>query len=315
MQIFLCKDWGEISLAELSPPSLQTGEVLIKVRAVNLAHQDWLMLNGNFQAKPPFPFVPGGSFAGEVVESQAKGFRKGTQVLGWRNHGALAEYIAQPASQLLVLPEALNFAEGCNFILPYSLAYIALAERVKLAPDTHLLVTGASGRLGQAALDWGKALGAKVIALSKQASSSDFPKADAVLAQQSEHLFESIQNITRSKGLQVIYDVVGGKQFVKLLQSLSFEGQAIIAGYASGNIPQVSTNNLVFRCSSISAVYWSFYLQHKPDLVQEAVQASLQKIVEKELSPKMPEVFLSRDYREAFQSWKEGEYSSIILTY
>lgn len=270
MRAIQCVGWGnpetlQLNDIELPPPG--PGQVLVKVLAAGVNFPDLLIVQKKYQLQPPLPFTPGAELAGEVlaVGEGVRHLKPGQSVVGLSLIGAFAEQALLPAAQCMPLPAGMDPALAASFTLAYGTSWHALRDRCQLAAGETLLVLGAAGGVGLAAVEIGKALGAKVIAVA----SSDEKRAvclqhGADAAMGYEGLREQIKVLTDGQGVNVVYDAVGGAQAEPALRSMAWRGRYAVVGFASGEIPSIPLNLLLLKGSSLVGVFWGEWLKREP---------------------------------------------------
>ena len=242
----LSDDLSGVALIDVPIPERTPGEVLVRVHAASLNFPDLLMTQGKYQFKPDPPFTNGLELAGEVVEADpSSAYQPGDKVIGGNKTGAFAEFACIPERGLSPLPHGLSFVEGAAMGAAYSTAYTGLVELCGLEADQWVLVTGASGGVGLAAVDLAKALGAKVIAATgvdaKRERIEALYKPDAVIV--SEGRFrEQVSEITGGNLCDIVFDPVGGDMFDECTRCVSFAGKLVVVGFTSGRIANIATN-------------------------------------------------------------------------
>ena len=264
----LSTDLSGVALARVAEPVRAPGEVLVQIRAMSLNFPDLLMTRGEYQLKPPLPFVLGLEFAGEVLDSDAdSAMRPGDRVYGGKQTGCFAEQVAVPAAALRPIPPGLSFAEGAAFGAAYSTAYTALVELGGLKPGQWVLIHGASGGVGLAACDLAKALGAKVIAASGSAGKLAALEAacapDAVLLAKGQFR-AAVTSITGGALCDLVYDPVGGDVFDESTRCVAFGGKLLVIGFAGGRIADISTNIPLIKGFSVVGVRAGEYARRFP---------------------------------------------------
>ncbi len=273
MKAMLCKKWGEpdsLVLEEIESKPLKPGEVKIKVRAAGVNFPDVLMIQGKYQFKPDFPFSPGAEAAGEVIEiaSDVTNISIGDRVVAMTGHGAFAEEVITKSSKVSPINKEMDFITAASLTLTYGTTAHALIQRGKLIENEYLLVHGAAGGVGLAAVEIGKALGAKVIATAgtdEKLSIATEHGADYVINYTSLPLFkDEVKRITNNSGANVIYDPVGGDIFDQSLRCISWEGRLLVIGFASGRIPQAPANLALLKSCDIVGVFWGAWTERDP---------------------------------------------------
>ena len=267
MKAMLCKQFGppsSLELTELPSPTPKPGQVVVAVRAAGANFPDTLMIEGKYQYKPPFPFAPGAEFSGVVstLGEDVTQFKPGDAVMGLSTWGAFATEIAVDAARLVPLPAGTDFKLAASFGLTYGTSYHALVDRAQLRAGETLLVLGAAGGVGLAAVELGKILGARVIA----AASSDDKLAtcrrygaDECINYETEDLRDGVKRITGSTGVDVVYDPVGGKYAEPAVRSLAWKGRYLVVGFANGEIPKIPLNLVLLKGSALVGVFWGSF--------------------------------------------------------
>jgi NADPH2:quinone reductase len=272
MKALLCTQWGlPETLVVQDVPDLvpQDGQAVVDVHAAAVNFPDTLIIQNKYQFKPPLPFSPGGECAGVVraVGAGVKHVKPGDRVIAFTGWGAFAEQVAADARQLIPLPQELDFATGSAFVMTYATSYHALKDRAALKAGETLLVLGASGGVGLAAIEIGKALGARVIAAASSAAKLAVCRehgADEVLNYAEGDLREQLKTLTQGKGVDVVYDPVGGAFTEAALRSLAWRGRLLVVGFANGEIPNLPANLPLLKGASIVGVFWGDYVRREP---------------------------------------------------
>jgi NADPH2:quinone reductase len=282
MKAILCTRYctpDELELADIPQPTAGPGEALVRVKAAALNFFDLLIIAGKYQVKPPFPFSPGSEFAG-IVESVGAGVTDiavGDRVLGSTGHGTAREYIAVPAKQLVKIPEKLDFERAAGLTVTYGTTLYALRERAQLKSGETLAVLGASGGVGLAAVEIGKIMGARVIACASSAEKLDFARAhgaDETVNYASEDLRGALKRLGGERGIDVVYDPVGGPYAEPAVRSLGWEGRYLVIGFAAGEIPKLPLNLVLLKSCDIRGVIWGAWVARNPQ-GQRALMADI----------------------------------------
>jgi len=264
MKSFVCKEFGpleNISWTEIPEPLIEAGKVRVRIHFSSIGFMDTLMIRGLYQLKPPLPYIPGACGAGEVIEvgSGVSEIKVGDRVSFLNYYGAFAEQIITDEASIVVLPDAMSYEQAATYRLSYNPAYLGMVYRAKLQPGENLLVTGASGGVGLAAVRLGKVLGARVIAAIGTADKEDIVRqagADEVVSYTSgPPLREQVKALTEGKGADVILDVVGGDVFDECMRCLNFMGRVIVMGFTSGRIAEAKTNLILLKNASVLGVF------------------------------------------------------------
>ena len=293
MKAVLCKQFGPpdtLVLQELPSPRPGDGEVVVTVKAASLNFPDVLIIQNKYQFKPPLPFSPGSELAGVVKEVGAgvKHFKPGDKVMAFTTYGAFAEEVKTEASRLVPLPRKMDFVTGAAFLLTYATTDHALRDRAALKAGETLLVLGAAGGVGLAAIEIGKALGARVIAC---ASSEDklavcrSHGADATINYAAEDLRERLKLLTESRGADVIYDPVGGAYSEPAFRSIAWRGRHLVVGFAAGDIPKLPLNLALLKGASVVGVFWGDFVRREPAQFAESLRQLTKWYGEGKLKP------------------------------
>lgn len=280
MKAVLCKAYGppeSLVLEEIEPLKPGWGQVVISVKACGINFPDTLIIEGKYQFKPEMPFSPGGEVAGIVKEigEGVENIKVGDKVIAFTGWGGFAEEVAVEARRLIPIPAHMDFVIASAFVMVYGTSYYALKDRAKLQPGETLLVLGAAGGVGLAAVELGQAMGARVIA----AASSDEKLAvcrehgaSAVINYSTEDLRERIKALTDGNGVDVVYDPVGGKYSEVALRGMAWEGRHLVIGFAAGDIPRIPLNLTLLKGCSIVGVFWGSFTARDPQRNQEQLQ-------------------------------------------
>ena len=264
MRALLCKEWGPpeaLTVENLPDPVAGPGEVVIEVRSAGVNFPDVLVVQNKYQYKPQLPFSPGNDMAGIVaaIGEGVTGIRVGDRVIASYLHGAFATHAVVPAAAVMPMPQGLDFDIAAGFLMTYGTSYHALVDRAQLLAGETLLVLGAAGGVGLAAVEIGHALGARVIAC---ASSDDKlaacrqSGADVLINYTQPDFREQIKQATDGRGADVIYDAVGGDFSEAAFRSIAWKGRHLIVGFASGTIPRIPMNLPLLKNASIVGVFW-----------------------------------------------------------
>ncbi|HEY8494605.1 MAG TPA: NADPH:quinone oxidoreductase family protein [Myxococcota bacterium] len=281
---------AELTVSEVPDPVVGPGQLGVEVRAAGCNFFDILLVQGRYQVKPPFPFVPGGEIAGVVrsVGAGVRGFAPGDAVLAAVPMGGYAEQIAVPAAFAHRMPEGMTFEEGAAFPIVYPTSYAGLVYRAGLRPGETLLVHAAAGGVGLAAVQIGKALGARVIATAGGADKLHVAMeagADIGIDYTEEDFVERVKEFTGGRGADVIYDSVGGDVFDRSLKCIAWNGRLLVIGFASGRIPTVAANRILLKNIAVVGLHWGAYAKHEPERVPETFDALFRLYAEKKIRP------------------------------
>ena len=265
-----------LRIAELLDPAPGPGELLVRVRACSINYPDVLIIEDKYQLKPPRPFAPGSEIAGEVeaVGEGVSGWSPGDRLLAATGFGGLVEKIVVPAARAIPLPADRSFAEGSALLLTYATAIHALVDRGRLQAGQTLLVLGAAGGVGIAAIEIGKILGARVIAAASTDEKLAICRAhgaDATINYAAADLREQIKSLTGGNGVDVVYDPVGGPYSEPALRSLAWRGRLLVVGFAAGESPKIPLNLTLLKGCSIVGVFWGDFTRREPQRFAEAM--------------------------------------------
>lgn len=293
-----------VSLKDIATPTPRPGEVLVRVLAASVNFPDLLMTRGEYQMKPPLPFVGGMELAGEIVGlgEGVEGWAIGEAVVGGAKLGGFAEFAVLPAAAIRRKPERLSYSQAAAVGAAYLTAYVALVRRARLEPGEWVLVHGAAGGVGLAAVDLARALGAKVIAASASDAKlkivADEYAPDAVL-NVTKGFREAVKAITGG-GADIIYDPVGGDVFDESTRCIAFDGRLLVVGFTSGRIPTISVNMPLIKGFSVMGVRAGEYGRQFPERGRENIDAVWKLANEGAIRPRVhAELPLDR-WREAF---------------
>ncbi|MEP9320202.1 NADPH:quinone oxidoreductase family protein [Pseudomonas sp. LABIM340] len=272
MKAVLCKAFGPaetLVLEDIASPEPKKNEVLLQVHAAGVNFPDTLIIEGKYQFKPPFPFSPGGEAAGVVgaVGEKVSHVKPGDRVMALTGWGSFAEEVAVPGYSVMPIPDGMDFASAAAFGMTYGTSMHALKQRANLQPGETLLVLGASGGVGLAAVEIGKAMGAKVIAAASSEAKLEVAKAagaDVLINYSEGGLKDKLKELTGGQGVDVIYDPVGGDLFEEAFRSIAWNGRMLVVGFASGTIPSLPANLTLLKGASLVGVFWGSFAQRQP---------------------------------------------------
>jgi len=293
MRAMICKEYGppeSLVLGELPRQPLGPQDVRIKVHACGVNFPDTLIIQGKYQLKPEMPFAPGGEVAGEVIEvgEKVSNLKVGDRVMALTGYGGFAEEAVTQAFRAIPIPEGMDYVTAAGFSMVYGTSYHALVQRGQLKAGENLLVLGASGGVGLAAVEIGKALGARVIAAASSPEKLQVAKehgADELIDYSKEDLKERVKELTGGNGADVIYDPVGGDAFDASLRCINWNGRILIVGFASGRIPQMPANLPLLKGSSVVGVFWGAFVGRDPKTNFENFQHLFQLHAEGKIKP------------------------------
>jgi NADPH2:quinone reductase len=280
VKAILCQKFGtpdDLVLADISDPVPGPGEVVASVAAAGLNFLDTLIVAGKYQTKPPFPFSPGAEFAGtvETVGSGVSGFAPGDRVMGYTNFNAARERTAVAAGNIVKIPAGLDFDRAAALTITYGTAYHALKHRADLRPGESLAVLGASGGVGLAAIEVGRAMGAHVIACASGDDKLSFARAHGAheaVNSAKEDLRAALKRVGAEHGIDVVFDPVGGPYSEPALRSLAWQGRHLVVGFAAGEIPKIALNLILLKGCAVLGVFWGAWVRHDTAQYKAAIE-------------------------------------------
>ncbi|MGE3876807.1 MAG: NADPH:quinone oxidoreductase family protein [Parvibaculaceae bacterium] len=272
MRAILCRTLGgsdSLAIEDIASGDPGAGEVLVAVKAVGLNFFDTLIIAGKYQIKPELPFSPGGEIAG-VVSKVGPGvahLRPGDRVMGYVGHGGAREEMAVAAHRLSLVPQHLSDETAAGLSITYGTTLHALKDRADVRPGETLAILGAAGGVGQAAIEIGKLMGAKVIACASSDDKLDFCRAlgaDAVVNYDKQNLKDGLRALARD-GVDVVYDPVGGELTELAVRALAWNGRLLVIGFAQGQIPKLPLNLVLLKSANIQGVFWGAHTEREPE--------------------------------------------------
>jgi NADPH:quinone reductase len=323
MKAVLCKAYGPPeSLVVEDVPSPEPGpdEVVVSVKAAGVNFPDVLIIQNKYQLKPPLPFSPGSEVAGVVkaVGEHVDTVKAGDGVFAFTAYGGFAEEVKCDARRLLPIPAGMDFVVAAAFGLTYATSDHALRDRGALQAGETLLVLGAAGGVGLAAIEIGKALGARVIACASSPHKLDVCRehgADATINYLTEDLRDRIKALTGGQGVDVIYDPVGGAYTEPALRSIAWRGRLLVVGFASGEIPKIPLNLPLLKGCAIVGVYWGEFSRREPERFADAMRQLGRWHAEGKLNPHVSETLPIERAAEALTRMAQRQViGKIVLT-
>ncbi len=265
----------EMVLADVAPPVPAQGEVLIRNHAAGLNFFDILQIQGKYQSKPTFPFTVGAEVAGtiESLGPGVKNWKVGQKVMAFSDGGGFAEQTVAPAAKTFAIPGEMDFREAAAFPVVYQTSYFALHHRARLATGEWLLVHAGASGVGMAAIQLGKAHGARVIATAGSVEKLEFCRrqgADHAIHYRDKMWVERVKEITEDRGADVIYDPVGGDVFDLSTKCIASDGRLLVIGFASGRIPSIQANRILLKNMSVVGVFWGRHVGEHPGYLSQA---------------------------------------------
>jgi NADPH2:quinone reductase len=311
---------SELEVGEVEEPRPGPGAVSITVRAAGCNFFDILMIKGQYQVKPAFPFTPGAEIAGEIRElgDGVEGLAVGDRVLGSAGLGGFAEVAVSPARGVYPLPDGMSFEEGAALPIIYPTSYAGLVFRANLQAGENLLVHAAAGGVGIAAVQIGKALGARVIATAGGADKCAIAAregADETIDYRAEDFVPRVMELTDGQGADVIYDSVGGEIFDKSLKCIAWNGRLLVIGFASGTIPSVKANRILLKNIAVTGLHWGAHAAKEPARIGETFDALFALYREKKIRPVVFDTFPLEKLPDALEALgSRRTYGKVIVT-
>lgn len=321
MKAVLCKQHGlpetlvVEEVADLVPGPKQ---IVISVKACGVNFPDTLIIQNLYQFKPALPFSPGGELAGVVkaVGEGVKHLQIGQPVLAFTGWGGFAEEVLADGKQVIPLPPGLDFTIAAAFMMTYGTSFHALKDRAQIQPGETLLVLGAAGGVGLAAIELGKKMGARVIAAASTAEKLAVCHehgADEVINYESEDLRERVKALTDGKGADVIYDPVGGQYAEPALRSIAWKGRYLVVGFAAGDIPKIPLNLALLKGCAIMGVFWGEFAAREPQVNMANGMQLFQWLLQGELKPYVSQTYPLEKAGEALRSLMERKVAGKLV--
>ncbi len=309
MKAIVCHQFGlpnTLQYQEIPSPTPKEDEILIEVKACSVNFPDTLIIQGKYQFRPPFPFSPGSDVAGIVLQVGKKGspYKVGDAVVGFVPFGGFAQQALLKISDCFPKPTGMTMVNAAAFLLAYGTSYHALKDRANLLKDETILVLGASGGVGLTAVELAKRMGAKVIAAAstkdKLALCEQFG-ADEVIHYQEENLKDRIKELTNGKGVDVIFDPVGGSFSEAALRAIAWKGRHLIVGFANGEIPKIPVNLTLLKGASIVGVFWGAFAQKEPHKSLANIHQLLTWFSEGKINPHIDKTYSLQEAPKALE--------------
>ena len=313
MKAIVCKTYGppeNLVLEEIDDPVAAENEAVVQIYSASLNFPDGLQIQGKYQFQPPMPFTPGSEVGGVITSVGAgiQGFAVGDRVMATPGIGGLAEQVAVKTDGLRKIPDSMDFKTAAGFAMIYTTSYYALKQRAQLQTGETLLVLGASGGVGLAAVELGKLMGAKVIAAASSDEKLDFVNRlnpDALLNYGDGELKERVKELTGGTGADVIYDPVGGDLFDQSCRCINWNGRLLVVGFASGRIPEYKANLALLKGSSMVGVFLGRFRKEEPAEYEKNFAELLDMYDAGKLKPIITESFAMTDFVDAFNVFTE----------
>jgi len=309
MRALVCKEYGTpetLSIEDWDDPVPGDGEIVFDVKAAGLNFADVLMVAGQYQVKTAPPFIPGNEAAGVVtaIGTNVARFKVGDSIIGALRGGAFAEQSVVAENSAIPLPKALDFRQGAAYSIAYGTSFHGLVQGADLKPGETVLVLGAAGGVGYAAVDIARSMGARVIAAASSDEKLAFAReagADATINYAQESLKDAVKALTDGKGVDVVYDPVGGDLAEQALRACAWHARYLVVGFASGDIPSLPLNLALLKEASIIGVWYGTWAAKHPDEFVSNVLAMERLVDAGELQPRCSEAFPLEEFADAFR--------------
>lgn len=310
MKALLCTEFGtpdKLSLADIPVPDVKAGHLLIEVKACGVNFPDTLMIQNKYQFKPDLPFSPGGEITGVVKElgDGVKGFKVGDRVFALTGWGGMADIVVVEATRCVPIPPMIDFVSGAAFFYNHSTSYHALKDRAELKAGETLLVLGAGGGVGLAAVELGKLMGATVIAAASSDEKLAVCKekgADHLINYGKSDLRDSLKSIVGEKGIDVVYDPIGDKYAEPAIRAMAWKGRYLTVGYAAGDIPKIPLNLALLKGCAILGVFWGSFVQRESTKAFQNTVELANFLIQGKVKPHIHKVYSMADAHQALQA-------------
>jgi NADPH2:quinone reductase len=323
MRALVCNAFGppeSLNLEQHHAPLPASGQVLVDVRAAGINFPDILMISGEYQVKSAPPFVPGNELAG-IVAAVGEGvsrFSAGDHVIATPMGGAFAEQCVVDQNMCLPLPDQLSFEQGAGFTITYATSYHSFRQSTELKPGETVLVLGAAGGVGITAVEIARALGARVIAAASSSEKLVFARqagAEELINYSQVSLRDTVRELTGGKGVDIVFDPVGGELAQQALRSLAWHGRYLVIGFACGEIPQFPANIALLKEASITGVWWGTWAEKHPAEAQLNMMELATMVQDNKLKPRVTETYPLTQYAAAFAALtKRRAKGKVVLT-
>jgi NADPH:quinone reductase len=310
MRALLCKRHGPpemLVMEEIEAVVPGHGEIRVEIKAAALNFFDTLIIENQYQYKPDLPFSPGAEVAGvvEAIGGGVEGFAPGDRVVGYLGYGGCRELVVAKADKFTKMPDGLAYAQAAGLTVTYGTTLHGLQDRGRLLPGETLVVLGAAGGVGQAAIEIGKIIGARVIACASSDEKLEFCKslgADDVINYKTEDLKAAIKEMTGGNGADVIYDPVGGPYCDPALRAIAWQGRYLVIGFAAGDIPRLPLNLVLLKGCAVVGVFWGSYIDRQPARLQAQLQQLMGWCTQGKLEPHVHDTYPLEKTPEALRA-------------
>ena len=321
MRALVCKEFGpteNLVLETVDTPAPGKGEILMDIKATGVNFPDVLTIQGKYQFKPELPFIPGAELAG-VVTAVGEGVtsrKVGDNVIATTQIGAFAEQCVVNEHTTFEMGNTMSFEQAAGFAITYGTSYYALKQQANIQPGETLLVLGAAGGVGIATIQIAKAMGATVIAAASTEEKLDFASeagADLRINYSTESLKDKVKELTGGKGVDVVYDPVGGEFSEQAFRAIAWDGRFLVIGFASGPIPAMPLNLALLKGASLIGVFWGSWAARAPMESRQNFDELIEMIDSGKFSPLVTEVYSLDDYKAAFASISERRANGKVI--
>ncbi len=299
-----------LCVEDIEEPKTSGSSCLVAVKGAGLNFPDTLIIRGKYQFQPPLPFSPGGEIAGEIVAvgDKVKRLKPGDRVMGLTGWGGFAEKVAVAEANLIPVPNGFDLVNAAGFVMTYGTSMHALTQRGRLQQGETLLVLGAGGGVGLAAIQIGKAIGAKVIAAAGSEEKLELAKqsgADELINYRQDNLKDALKKLTKGKGVDVAYDPVGGDLTELALRSMAWNGRLLIVGFAAGDIPKLPANLMLLKGCEVSGVFWGAFTQRQSQENQANFQQLLKWVGEGKIRTQVSKTYTLEEAGQAIADMEQ----------
>ena len=321
MKAVLCKSFGPpetLVIEDIPDPQAGEGEVVVDVTSAALNFFDTLIIENKYQFKPTPPFSPGAEFAGKISEigPGVEGFDLGDRVMGYTDWGSCREKLVSSAGRIVVIPEGVSDDIAAGIIVTYGTSYYALKDRGHLQPGETLAVLGASGGVGLATVELGKAMGATVIACASSEEKLQFCRdhgADETINYSSVNLKDALKEMTGGAGVDVVYDPIGGDYAELALRACGWNGRFLVIGFATGTIPKIPLNLPLLKNNALIGVFWGASVARDPATYRDNNRQIMEWVAEGVLNPHVDEVYALKDTSKALDAIARREVKGKVV--
>lgn len=321
MWAIVCRDWCEpdgLELDDVPEPEPVSGHVRIAVRAAGLNFADTLMIKGDYQVKPERPFSPGLEVAGDILEvaEDVTAFRPGDRVMAVVHHGGFAEEVVAVSTDVFLIPDGLDYTRAAGFPIAYGTSHVGLKDKLNLQPGETILIHGAAGGVGLTAVEIAKKMGATVIATAGGPEKLEIAEsygADHLIDYKTEDIRARVRELTQGKGVDCVYDPVGGDVFTASLRATAQGGRILVVGFASGTVAPVPANILLVKNISVIGFYWGAHRTLDPALLDRSFKELLAWFEAGDLDPHVSHTFDLADAAKAMNMLKSRKSTGKIV--